>query len=279
MASAPTSLPRLDVPYRLSADARHDFERDGHVLLRHVASPEEVAAYRPVIREATFANTVETRPLNERDTYHKAFIQVGDIWRKDARAAGFTLARRFARIAAELMGVAAVRLYHDQALFKEPGGGPTPWHQDEYYWPLDSDRTVTMWMPLVDIAADMGGMEFGSGTHRRPALAELAISDESQAFFERMAASGEFAVAKPVPMAAGDATFHAGWTLHRAMPNTSDQMREVMTIIFFADGARLLEPRYQERRGPFESLFKGLKPGDAAASDLTPIIYTADEAP
>jgi Phytanoyl-CoA dioxygenase (PhyH) len=278
MASAPTGLPDLDVPYVLSGDARRNFGRDGHVLLRHVASPEEVAAYRPVIREATFAYTVETRPLDERDTYRKAFLQVGDIWRKNAPAAGFTLARRFGRIAAELMGVAAVRLYHDQALFKEPGGGPTPWHQDQYYWPLDSDRTVTMWMPLVDMAADMGGMEFGSGTHRRPALAELAISDESEAFFERMAANGEFEVTKPVPMAAGDATFHAGWTLHRAMPNTSNQMREVMTIIFFADGIRLLEPRYKERRGPFESLFKGLNPGDAAASDLTPIVYSADEA-
>jgi len=277
-SAAPTGLPRLDVPYALSGDARRDFERDGHVLLRHVASPDEVAAYRPVIREATFGNTVEKRPLDERDTYGRAFIQVGDIWRKNAAVAPFTLARRFARIAAELLGVAAVRLYHDQALFKEPGGGPTPWHQDQYYWPLDSDRTVTMWMPLVDIAADMGGMEFGSGTQRRPALAELAISDESEAFFERMAASGEFAVTKPVPMAAGDATFHAGWTLHRAMPNTSNQMREVMTIIFFADGIRLLEPRYQERRSPFESLFEGLNPGDAAASDLTPIVYRADEA-
>ena len=278
MASAPTGLPRLDVPYALSGDARRAFERDGHVLLRHVASPDEVAAYRPVIREATLGNTVEKRPLHERDTYGRAFIQVGNIWKKNAAVARFTLARRFARIAAELLGVAAVRLYHDQALFKEPGGGPTPWHQDQYYWPLDSDRTVTMWMPLVDIAADMGGMEFGSGTHRRPALAEVAISDESEAFFERMAASGEFAVTKPVPMAAGDATFHAGWTLHRAMPNTSNQMREVMTIIFFADGIRLLEPRYQERRSPFESLFEGLNPGDAAASDLTPIVYGADEA-
>jgi phytanoyl-CoA dioxygenase PhyH len=277
MAPAPTGLPDLDVPYTLSGDARRDFERDGHVLLRHVASLEEVAAYRPLIREATLGYTVETRPLDERDTYRKAFLQVPDIWKKNSAVAGFTLARRFGRIAAELLGVEAVRLYHDQALFKEPGGGPTPWHQDQYYWPLDSDRTVTMWMPLVDMAADMGGMEFGSGTHRRPALAELAISDESEAFFERMAANGEFTVTEPVPMAAGDATFHAGWTLHRAMPNTSDQMREVMTIIFFADGIRLLEPRYKERRGPFESLFKGLNPGDVAASDLTPIVYSADD--
>ena len=33
----------------------------------------------------------------------------------------FTLARRFAKIAADLMGVEGVRIYHDQALFKEPG--------------------------------------------------------------------------------------------------------------------------------------------------------------
>jgi hypothetical protein len=276
MAPAPTALPDLSSPYALSDVARQEFERDGHVLLRRVATHEEVGAYRPLIRDATFVNTVETRALDARDTYGKAFIQVGDIWVKEPAAAGFTLARRFARIAAELLGVPAVRLYHDQALFKEPGGGPTPWHQDQYYWPLETDRTVTMWMPLLDITGDMGGMEFGSGTHRRPALAELAISDASEAFFEDMAASGEFPVTKPVPMAAGDATFHAGWTLHRAMPNTSSQMREVMTIIFFADGSRLLEPHYKERRGPFESLFLGLSPGDLAASDKTPIVYSAD---
>src|SRR5438093_11573488 len=103
MAPFPAALPELDVPYPLSGDARRDFERDGHVLLRHVAAPHEVAAYRPVIREATLGNTVETRALDERDTYGRAFLQVGDIWKKDTAAAGFTLARRFARIAAELL--------------------------------------------------------------------------------------------------------------------------------------------------------------------------------
>ena len=58
---------------------------------------------------------------------------------------------RFAGVAAALLGVDGVRLYHDQALFKEPGGGPTPWHQDQVYWPLATDRTITMWMPLVDL--------------------------------------------------------------------------------------------------------------------------------
>ena len=92
MAPAPTALPELDAPYRLSGDARRDFERDGHVLLRQVAAPDEVAAYRPLIREATFGNSVEKRALDERDTYGKAFIQVGDIWKKDPAVAGFTRA-------------------------------------------------------------------------------------------------------------------------------------------------------------------------------------------
>ena len=41
-----------------------------------------------------------------------------------------------------------VRLYHDQALNKDPGGGYTPWHCDGYYWPVQSDKIVTAWVPL-----------------------------------------------------------------------------------------------------------------------------------
>ena len=44
--------------------------------------------------------------------------------------------------------VEGVRLYHDQALNKEPGGGYTPWHCDAYYWPVLSDKIVTAWVPL-----------------------------------------------------------------------------------------------------------------------------------
>ena len=74
-------------------------------------------------------------------------------------------ARRFAATAAELLGVEGVRLYHDQALIKEAHGGATPWHQDQFYWPLPAGQTVTMWMPLVDVPDVVGSMTFGSGTH------------------------------------------------------------------------------------------------------------------
>lgn len=47
----------------------------------------------------------------------------------------FVTGKRLARIAAELLEVEGVRLYHDQSLYKEPGGGITPAHADQYYWP------------------------------------------------------------------------------------------------------------------------------------------------
>lgn len=44
--------------------------------------------------------------------------------------------------------VKGVRVYHDQALNKEPHGGYTPWHCDGFYWPVQSDKIVTAWIPL-----------------------------------------------------------------------------------------------------------------------------------
>src|SRR5437868_5567156 len=145
-------LPELVSEYALSVEQITSFRERGHILLRGVASRAEVAAYRPPIKRAVERFNTETRALDERDTYGKAFLQIVNLWERDEEVKRFTLARRFAKIAADLMGVNGVRLYHDQALFKEPGGGPTPWHQDHYYWPLDTDHMITMWMPLVPVS-------------------------------------------------------------------------------------------------------------------------------
>lgn len=40
---------------------------------------------------------------------------------------------RFGKMVAGVMGVDAVRLHHDEALFKESGDDYTPTHQDQYY--------------------------------------------------------------------------------------------------------------------------------------------------
>jgi ectoine hydroxylase-related dioxygenase (phytanoyl-CoA dioxygenase family) len=264
--------PALDGEYGLADEVIDAYRRDGHVVVRALAAAAEVAAYRPRIASALDAVTAARDPQGRLDDYGRLFTQVTNLWRLDDAVRAFVLSRRFAGVAARLMGVAGVRLYHDQALFKEPGGEATPWHQDQYYWPLDTPHTVTMWMALVDIPLEMGPMSFASGSHR----AELhpgPISAEESARLAREIAARGFEVAPGQGLRAGDATFHSGRTLHAARPNRTARRREVMTVIYYEDGARVLEPDNPHRRADRDVFLPGLAGGEVAASDLNPRLY------
>ena len=139
-----------------------------------------------------------------------------------------------------LMGVKGVRIYHDQALFKQAGGSMTPWHQDQFYWPLDTTQTITLWLPLVDVPREMGTMSFAAGSHCDGPLTDLAISDESQRRLDTLVRQKAYPVVS-FSLKAGDGTFHSGWTVHNAHGNSSDRMREVLTVIYYPDGTRLME--------------------------------------
>ena len=267
-------LPALDNPHDLAPQAVVDYQRDGHVAVRGLAT-EEIGAYGPVIRDAALRLSTEDRPLEERDTYGKAFLQIENIWRQDEAVRRFTFAKRFAKVAADLMGVRAVRLYHDQALFKEAGGGATPFHQDHYYWPLDTEHMITMWMPLVDIPPEIGSMTFASGSHRLGYLGSYEISDESEAVFRTMVAERNIPLHTHGAMAAGDATFHAGWTLHSAPANPTGTLRAVMTVIYFADGVRAMEPETPGQHADLAAWLPGVQPGQLAVSELNPMLYSS----
>ena len=266
-------LPELASPCPVNDSRAEAYRRDGHVLLRGIVTEEELAPFRAGIRDAVLRLNRQTTPLAERDTYHKAFIQVANLWEHDDVARRFAMARRFAGIAADLMGVDGVRLYHDQALFKEAGGGHTPWHQDQFYWPLDTVHCITMWMPLVDASEEMGTLIFASGSQREGYLGDLPISDASHEVFDAFVREHGYARVQTPAMSAGDATFHGGWTLHSAPPNGTGRSREVMTVIYYADGARIREPRNKNQVADLERWFPGQKPGEIAASELNPLLF------
>jgi ectoine hydroxylase-related dioxygenase (phytanoyl-CoA dioxygenase family) len=265
----------LSSDFALERARVEEFRAKGHTVVRGLASRLEVDAYRPAISEATATHAWEKRPLEERDTYGKAFLQAANLWRRDATVRRFTLARRFAKVAAELLEVDAVRLYHDQALFKEAGGGRTPWHQDQHYWPLDTDRTITMWMPLVDVPPSIGTMTFVSGSHRLGYLGEYAISDESDAAFDRMIVERGLTTETHGAASAGDATFHSGWMLHSAPPNPTGTLRAVMTVIYYADGTRIVDPVGKGQEFDLHAWLRGCRPGDLAATDRNPVVYSS----
>jgi ectoine hydroxylase-related dioxygenase (phytanoyl-CoA dioxygenase family) len=268
------AAPDLARPHALPAACIDEFRAKGHTVVRGLASPAEIEAFRPAIVETALAHCRETRPLEARETYFKAFLQITNLWVHDPRVRAFVFARRFARVAAELLEVDGVRLYHDQALLKEPGGGYTPWHQDQNFWPLDTDRTLTMWMPLVDVPAEVGSMSFGSGSHRLGNLGDLFISDASHAALSARIRELGLRAETHGALAAGDATFHGGWTLHSAGPNPSRQTREVMTVIYFADGARVGPADHPVRTHDLAAWLRPCRPGDLAAGELNPLLWS-----
>lgn len=277
MAEQANVLSPLDGEYALDAEQIDQYRRDGHIVLRGVLSTEEVQQFRPVIESAVRRYSKETRPLAARDTYGKAFLQVMNLWTQDPGVESFVRSRRLARIATQLMGVRGVRLYHDQALFKEPGGGITPWHQDQTYWPLDTTHTITLWMALNDIPAEVGSMRFASGSHQHHWINEARISDASEAFFADYIHQHGLTEHQYGAMQAGDVTFHSGWTLHQAQGNPTSTMRQVMTIIYMEDGIRVCTPDTVRGREADLQWLPGCHLGDAAASRLNPVLY-AEEA-
>jgi len=71
---------------------------------------------------------------------------------------------------------------------------------------------------------------------------------------------------------AGSSTFHSGWTLHSAPPNSSDQMRPAMTVIYYADGARVSALDNTNRVADRDHWLPGTEPGDLAATHLNPVL-------
>ncbi len=270
MSTESHSLPDLNNTIQLPEETITNFRKNGHTLTRHLLSPEEAAQYRQVIVAAADTYNTEKRKLADRDTYGKAFLQIMNLWRNDVQVRKFVLAKRMAKVATDLLGVKNVRLYHDQALFKEAGGGHTPWHQDQYYWPIDTTNTVTMWMPLVDINVEMGMLTFASKSQHDGLVFNTEISDESESVFTKYVSDKGYEISRAEEMKAGDATWHYGYTIHNAPGNNSETRREVMTIIYLADEAKVTEPKNKWQVADREKWLMNKPVGSLIDSELNP---------
>lgn len=273
--TAPTHAPtsELDLPHEgLAPSATADFNRDGFVHLSGVLSPQTIAHYEPTITSEVIRLNTQHLPLAERDTYGKAFLQVSNIWRENEKVRKLAFSRRLAGIAAQLLGVPAVRLYHDQALYKEPGGGITPWHADQYYWPLSSDRTVTIWLPLQETPLEMGPLSFARGSHNFSHGRDLPISDESEARLKQALTEQNFEDVVE-PFALGDASFHRGWTFHHAGPNHGTVPRRVMTVIYMDADIRVAEPTNEHQVSDLSRWMPGMEAGHIPHTLLNPVLY------
>lgn len=263
----------LDSPYALPANAVDFYQRNGYVKLKQVLSPAVLDYYGGIITDLVLRLNTLVKPMNERTTYERAFLQIMNLWQEDEQAKEFVFSKRLARIAADLMGVAGVRLYHDQALYKEPSGGFTPWHADQFYWPLASPKTTTVWIPLQDTPMSMGPLAFAEGSQHVEIGRDMEISDESEQLLADELGRQRFPL-NDTPFALGEVSYHAGWTFHRAGPNLSDRPRKVMTIIYMDKDQVITEPRNDYQAADHAKWLAGVPAGQKPADQMNPVLFS-----
>ncbi|MBV9389031.1 MAG: phytanoyl-CoA dioxygenase family protein [Chroococcidiopsidaceae cyanobacterium CP_BM_ER_R8_30] len=279
-------LPDLNDSYPLTTAQIQAFQQEGHLRLNGIVSSTEIAAYRPGLVEAVDRFDLERKAMEKSVAgQSQGWKFVENLWQMDATARQFVLAKRFGKIAADLLGVDTVRLFRDQSYFKEQGGGNTPWHQDGYFMPLDTQQIVTMWIAISDVSVNMAPMTFVTGSHRKGYLGTSTPTDASLDEFERTIAQQGFQFCNYGAMAAGDASFHSGWTSHSSRHNADRRTRQALVIVYYADGAKVLMPSVPANALPQEhfaavirqhnlnTCLPGLQNGDLAVTDMNPIVY------
>ena len=248
------------------------YQHNRFIKIKHVFDAGTIQHFNEVISQKVNQINTEHRQLQERNTYGKAFLQLFNLWKEDEEIARLVMSKRLASIATQLMKVKGVRLYHDQALFKEAGGGITPWHADQYYWPLATDKTITAWIPLQPVTLEMGPLEFSAGSHRIVEGRDLEISDESESKIrERLRVTDFKHVIEPFDI--GEVSFHSGWVFHRAGANTTSEMRKVMTVIYMDRDMRLKPPENDGQQNDWETWCPGAEIGEIIDSPINPVLY------
>ena len=154
-------------------EQRRIFAENGWVVVPGVLSAPELERYGAAVDRGVAARSAhDPRPLEARTLYEQSFRQCINLWedREDVRP--LTFHPRIAQIAAELLDVPALRLWHDQALYKEAGGRETDPHHDQPYWPLVETNNITAWIAFDGADLETGCMGFVPGSHRFPQTPE-----------------------------------------------------------------------------------------------------------
>ena len=227
-----------------------DYRRDGFLVIDDFLGAEDLAAWRIAFDDAVanrngvkipgrLAKTGEDDGINAVDAayFGGVFDQLVNLWQTDATLGALISDPRIGKMASALSGCSGIRIWHDQALIKQPWGNPTTLHLDLPYWSFDNKNALSIWIALDDATYQNGCLYFLPGTQLQTSIEEASIGPNMKAIFELYP---ELASVSPVaaPMKAGSASFHNGLCIHGAGANMTTAPRRAMTCAFMPDGSR-----------------------------------------
>lgn len=215
------------------------FDRDGYVIVRDFVDAGEVEQITLEI-DRFIADVVprsgETLAFYEVLEQPETIMRLQKMHEHDEFFRELIHSDRFVGLAAELLDDEVV-VKHLEWFNKPPRvGSVTPPHQDGFYFLLEPNEAITLWLALDDVDEGNGCMRYVRGSNRdgmRPHQRSnvigfsQGINDYGQADREREI---------PILGAPGDLFAHHCMTIHRADANTSERPRAALGFVY--DAAR-----------------------------------------
>jgi phytanoyl-CoA hydroxylase len=250
------------------------YQENGFLVIHDFLDPGELEQWRTAVDEAVRQRgnqriLHQTNKIKEDSYYNNVFVQRVNLWQDNPGIRELILDGRLGKLAATLAGVDGVRVWHDQALIKQPWANPTGWHLDNPYWSWYSRDAISIWVALDDVTLQNGCLYFLPGSHKTATFDNVGIGENISDIF-RVYPEWATIEAVPAPMKAGSCSFHNGLIAHGAGPNMTPGWRRAMTCGFMPDGSTF---NGQQNILSKEQMAR-LKVGDVLADDeQNPLLY------
>jgi phytanoyl-CoA hydroxylase len=262
-----------------TAAEKTSYQADGFVAVPSFLSSDELDLWRKTVDEAMLARGDQrfsfpesqspSTQVEDRSYYDRVFTQRVNLWQTHEAFRELLFQPALGMFVGEMAGVDGLRVWHDQALVKEPYANPTGFHLDVPYWSFTSADAITIWIALDNATLENGCLYYVPGSHLAKKFANVEIGKELGALFDVYPDWRDVA-AVPCPVAAGSALLHNGLTFHGAGANMTPRRRRAITCAYMPEGAtfngqqNVLPPSY----------FRSLAVGDLLVNEQqNPLVY------
>ncbi len=230
---------------------RASYLSDGYIFFKGFLSKDEIGKVTRVTEEL-IANRIDQLPQHQvyyEEKGNKSTIkQIQKLFEYDDTFEQMMFQSRFSELAELLLGEKEVP--KNMQYFNKPPriGQPTPPHQDGYYFMLEPQIALTMWLALDYVDEKNGCVRYVKGSHKqgmRP-HGRTQVLGFSQGMLDFGTANDKenevFFSAEP-----GDLLVHDALTVHWADANQSEtRNRRSLGFIYYGESAKVDEEAHQQ---------------------------------
>ena len=221
---------------QLSTAQIEQFERDGFVLADGFLDADEVThlqdCYMATVDRLSRENTLQNVQSGEDNDDEFQVYQIRTAHLQHPIFRMLIHDSRLLDIVEGLLGP-ELRLIHDQSLYKPPRTGrEVGWHQDNHYFNVAENRTVSVWLALDDTTVENGCMWYLPGQHHKALPHEqLWDTNEKKGFYYAIRDLDDSS-AVPAEVKRGSFAIHHCLMPHCSLKNKTNRPRRGIAMHF-----------------------------------------------